>query len=198
MDLFNNSPNLLPFDGEVYNFGILLDHKTSSNLFLKLMDTIPWQRDELVVYGKTIISKREAAWIGDKQLNYTYSGVTKRPSEWTSELLELKNKIEQICGTRFNSCLLNLYHDGAEGMSWHSDNEKELGEQPIIASLSIGATRKFYFRHKTSKTKVELILESGHLLVMQGKTQKFWQHSVPKMLAIKSPRINLTFRNIQI
>jgi alkylated DNA repair dioxygenase AlkB len=198
MDLFKQSNNLLPFDGEVINHGILLNKKYSSSLMTTLVQSIPWQRDELIIYGKTIISKREAAWIGDNQLNYTYSGVTKTPSEWTPELLELKTSIESKCGSKFNSCLLNLYHDGSEGMSWHSDNEKELGEQPIIASLSLGAIRKFYFRHKLTKTKVETLLESGSLLVMQGKTQEFWQHSVPKMRAVKSPRINLTFRNIQI
>jgi alkylated DNA repair dioxygenase AlkB len=127
---------------------------------------------------------------------YTYSSTTKRALAWTTELSELKQIIEGYAGTKFNSCLLNLYHNGNEGMGWHSDDEKPLGKNNTIASLSFGAERKFSFKHKQTKQTVSVVLEHGSLLVMKGATQSNWLHSLPKSKNITQPRINLTFRTI--
>ncbi|MEY4484578.1 MAG: hypothetical protein RL693_2030, partial [Verrucomicrobiota bacterium] len=128
--------------------------------------------------------------------SYTYSGTTKQALVWTEELRELKVLVEKFSGTSFNSCLLNLYHDGDEGMAWHSDDEKSLGRNTTIASLSFGAERKFCFKHKRTQQTVSLMLESGSLLVMKDATQSYWLHRLPKSAKIKTPRINLTFRTI--
>ena len=199
MNLFETKiENILPFDGDVFYYGVIMNQKKATYYFDKLLNTIQWKHDELIIFGKHIITKRKVAWYGNKGLEYTYSNSTKKAIVWTNELIELKKSIEKISNTSFNSCLLNLYHDGEEGMSWHSDNEKELGEDPIIASLSLGAGRKFVFKHKISKQKVSIYLERGSLLVMKGKTQGLWLHALPKTKKVKSPRINLTFRKILI
>ncbi len=134
------------------------------------------------------------AWYGDQEYAYSYSNITKQALVWTPQLLEIKNKVEQVCGSAFNSCLLNLYHDGNEGMSWHSDNEKAMGKNTAIASLSLGAQRKFAFKHKATKQTTDVILQTGSLLLMKGATQTHWLHSLPKSKKITTPRINLTFR----
>jgi len=199
MNLFETKgENILPFDGDVINYGVIMNHQKATHFFDKLLNKIEWKHDELIIFGKHIITKRKVAWYGNKGIEYNYSNSTKKAIAWTNELLELKNSIEKITDTSFNSCLLNLYHDGEEGMSWHSDNEKELGEDPIIASLSLGTGRKFVFKHKITKQKVSVFLESGSLLVMKGKTQELWLHALPKTKKIHSPRINLTFRKILI
>lgn len=199
MNLFETkSENILPFDGDVIYYGVIMNQKKATYYFDKLLNTIQWKHDELIIFGKHIITKRKVAWYGNKGLEYTYSNSTKKAITWTDELLELKHSIENISDTSFNSCLLNLYHDGEEGTSWHSDNEKELGEDPIIASLSLGTGRKFVFKHKITKQKVSVFLEIGSLLVMKGKTQEHWLHTIPKTKKVHSPRINLTFRKIII
>jgi alkylated DNA repair dioxygenase AlkB len=136
------------------------------------------------------------AWFGDAAYRYTYSGVTRTALAWTADLLALKTLVEERTRARFNSCLLNRYASGREGMAWHSDDEGSLGRDPVIASLSFGAQRRFAFRHKRDGHGVELILEHGSLLVMAGATQHHWQHALPKSAKIDGERINLTFRRM--
>jgi len=198
MDLFNQDreQNLLPHDGKAIYYGPVLSWKESRYYFERLLNTIEWQNDQLVLFGKQITTKREVAWYGEKNYSYTYSNATKEALIWTKELKELKQKVESVSGDQFNSCLLNLYHSGEEGMSWHSDDEQELGKNTTIASLSLGAQRKFTFKHKETKEKVEVILENGSLLVMKGTTQTHWLHALPKSQKVRQARINLTFRTI--
>ena len=147
---------------------------------------------------KKIITKRKVAWYGDTNYYYHYSNVTKQALLWTKELLELKEIVEKESSATYNSCLLNLYHSGEEGMAWHSDGEKMLKKNGEIASLTLGAERKFSFKHKETKHKVDIVLEKGSLLVMKGTTQTNWLHRLPPTKLIKTPRINLTFRTILI
>lgn len=199
MDLFPHDPdkNLLPEDGSLKYMGRIMALEEADRYFQRLLKEIEWRQDEVVIFGKKIITKRKVAWYGDKDFSYTYSGRTRTALPWTAALLELKAIVEELSGSCFNSCLLNLYHSGEEGMSWHSDNEKELGEEPVIASLSLGAERKFAVKHKESKEKLTLQLENGSLLVMSGPMQQYWLHSLPKTKKVHAPRINLTFRNIR-
>jgi len=200
MNLFeiniNPKKNYLPTDGTVNYYGKLLNQNEADHFLKKLLTTIEWRNDEAIIFGKKIITKRKVAWYGDKEYEYTYSKISKLALNWTPELLELKNIIEQQTNESFNSCLLNLYHNGNEGMEWHSDNEKKLKNNGAIGSLSFGAERKFAFKHKISKEKVSLILEHGSLLVMKDETQKHWLHKLPKTTSINTPRVNLTFRTI--
>lgn len=198
MDLFNTvrTANLLPYDGESYYYGKIMSVTDARYYLQKLLDDIAWKNDEAVIFGRHIITKRKVAWYGDSDYSYTYSKITKQALEWTPELLALKQLTEQRTGTAFNSCLLNLYHDGNEGMAWHSDDEKSLGKNTSIASLSFGAERKFAFKHRESKHTFSLMLESGSLLLMKGATQSNWLHQLPKTTKVTSPRINLTFRTM--
>ena len=201
MELFENiadpHKNLLPQDGTVNYYGKILEEEKANQFYLKLLNEIEWRNDEAVIFGKKIITKRKVAWYGDENFEYTYSNSTKKALKWTPELVELKKLTEEKTGEKFNSCLLNLYHDGNEGMAYHSDGEKDLKKNGAIASLSFGAERKFSFKHKTTKEKVELTLANGSLLVMKGETQKFWLHRLPPTKKIFTPRINLTFRTIE-
>lgn len=196
MDLFNTNPNILPYDGESLYYGHVLSISEASRYFDALLHSIAWQHDEAIIYGKHYITKRKVAWYGNERFNYTYSNTTKQALPWTPELKELLERVENITGTQFNSCLLNLYHTGEEGMAWHSDDEKALGHNTVIASLSLGAARKFSFKHKQTGEKKDIILEPGSLLVMQGTTQTNWLHRLPPSKKIKNARINLTFRTI--
>ena len=200
MDLFENSidktKNWLPKDGTVNYYGKLFNQKEADNYIEKLLNTIEWRNDEANIFGKKIITKRKVAWYGDKSFEYTYSNTTKYALPWTKELLELKTVVEKETGERFNSCLLNLYHNGDEGMAWHSDGETDLKKDGAIGSLSFGAERKFAFKHKQTSEKVELILEHGSLLVMKDTTQTFWLHRLPPTKRVTKPRVNLTFRTI--
>lgn len=198
MDLFNTGTieNILPDDGTVTYYGKVLQREQISFYFDRMLNSIEWKNDEAVIYGKHFITKRKVAWYGDSEYEYTYSNTTRKALVWTKELLELKAIVEQITGTRFNSCLLNLYHNGSEGMAWHSDNEKSLGKNTVIASLSLGAERKFSFKHKRTKQVVSLVLESGSLLVMKDETQTNWLHRLPETTKVLKPRISLTFRTI--
>ncbi len=168
----------------------------ANNYFDLLFETIEWKNDEAKIFGKHYITKRKAAWYGDSNFSYTYSNTTKHALSWTKELQELKQLVEGLTNTKFNSCLLNLYHDGNEGMAWHSDDEKSLGKDTTIASMSFGAERKFAFRHKTTKETIALNLENGSLLVMAGATQSNWLHLLPPTKKVSEPRINLTFRTM--
>ncbi|GAA3634228.1 alpha-ketoglutarate-dependent dioxygenase AlkB family protein [Flavivirga jejuensis] len=189
--------NLLPKNGVVNYHGKLLNQNEANQYLESLLNNIAWRNDEAIIFGKKIITKRKVAWYGEKPFEYTYSKTTKLALPWTKELLELKTKVEQKTGETFNSCLLNLYHNGNEGMAWHSDGEKDLKKNGAIASLSFGAERKFAFKHKETKEKVTLVLEHGSLLVMKGTTQTNWLHRLPPTKLIHSPRINLTFRTIE-
>ncbi|PCJ82516.1 MAG: alpha-ketoglutarate-dependent dioxygenase AlkB [Bacteroidetes bacterium] len=200
MDLFNNTidhnTNVLSKDGIVNYYGTLLSVSQSNSYFDQLLHNVEWKNDEAFMYGKRIVTKRKVAWYGDKPYQYTYSNTTKLALPWTTALLELKEMVEQKTEEKYNSCLLNLYHNGSEGMAWHSDGEKDLKKNGAIASLSLGAERKFAFKHKETKEKVSLLLKNGSLLVMKGATQTFWLHRLPPTKLIHTPRINLTFRTI--
>lgn len=200
MDLFGNlvdaNENLLSKDGTVNYYGKIIDQEEADAFYLQLLENIEWKNDEAVIFGKKILTKRKVAWYGDDNYEYTYSNSTKKAIPWTPELLKLKALAEEKTGEEFNSCLLNLYHNGEEGMAYHSDGEKDLKKNGAIASLSFGAERKFSFKHKFTKEKVELLLEHGSLLVMKDQTQSFWLHRLPPTKKIHTPRINLTFRTI--
>ena len=200
MDLFNQNThsNMLPYEGEVIYEGSIFNRKQITSYYQNLLHQIPWQNDEAIIFGKHHITKRKVAWYGDKVYSYTYSGVTKQAHLWTPELLQLKQKVEEISSTTYNSCLLNLYHDGTEGMGWHSDAEKTLLENGTIASITFGAERKFSFKHKVTRQRVDILLENGSLLLMKGTTQKKWLHRLPPTKKVFSPRINLTFRTVII
>ncbi len=189
--------NLLPVNGEAFYFGKIFSEAEAEKLFEELFEKAEWQHDEVMIFGKKITTGRKTAWYGEKEFEYTYSKMTKKARLWIPELLPMKEKVEGVTGLQFNSCLLNLYHSGEEGMGWHSDAEAELGKQPAIASVSLGAQRKFVLKNKASAEKIELQLEPGSLLLMAGETQQHWLHSLPKTKKVKEPRINLTFRNIK-
>ncbi|MBI3234132.1 MAG: alpha-ketoglutarate-dependent dioxygenase AlkB [Bacteroidetes bacterium] len=200
LDLFNDhlKKNILPRDGEVIYYGCIFTHEESNIYYKQLLEYIDWKNDEAYIYGKLIVTKRKAAWYGDQAFDYTYSKRTKTALPWTTELLSLKQLIEQKTNETYNSCLLNLYHDGNEGMAWHSDDEPALKKYGSIASLSFGAERKFSFKHKLSKETVSIVLEHGSMLEMKNETQQFWLHKLPTTTKVTSPRINLTFRNIVV
>lgn len=189
--------NFLPFDGMVNYYGKIFDMNLSDIFFDTLLKTIEWKNDEAIIYGKHIITKRKVAWYGEKPYEYKYSNITKTALLWTRELIEIKKVIETISGEHFNSCLLNLYHNGDEGMAWHSDGEKDLKKDGAIASISFGAERKFSFKHKETKETVSILLEHGSLLMMAGTTQSHWLHRLPPTKRAFNPRINLTFRQIE-
>jgi len=201
MDLFNfeidKTKNWLPYEGTVNYYGKLFNQKEADFYLNRLLETIEWRNDEAIIFGKKIITKRKVAWYGEKPFEYTYSNTTKHALFWTKELVELKALMENETGETFNSCLLNLYHNGDEGMAWHSDGETDLKKDGAIGSLSFGAERKFAFKHKESKEKVELFLEHGSLLVMKGTTQTHWLHRLPPTKKVHTPRVNLTFRTIE-
>ena len=201
MDLFTNqidpNQNILPKDGTVNYFGPIAELEKADFYFDRLLNTISWEHDEVQMFGKQITTKRKLGWYGEEPFEYTYSNTTKKALFWTPELMELKNLTESRTNETYNSCLLNLYHSGEEGMGWHTDDEKELKPNGAIASLSFGAERKFVFKHKTTKEMVELWLDHGSLLVMKGETQTHWLHRLPPTKKIGAPRINLTFRTIK-
>ena len=197
MDLFQSEDeNLLPQDGTLLDFGCIYSSAESQRIFQELMDQANWKNDEVFLFGKKHITARKTAWYGTKKFAYTYSNSTRFAEPFSGALSAVKAKVEDTLEESFNSCLLNLYHDGNEGMGYHADNEKELRKHGSIASLSFGATRKFVFKHNSLALKKELILQPGQLIVMKDETQDFWKHALPKTKKVKSPRINLTFRNV--
>ncbi len=200
MDLFSSTidknKNLLPYDGTVHYFGQLFPVAQANAYFEALINTIKWKNDEVFIMGKHIITKRKVAWYGDDEYAYTYSRSTKYALPWTKELLELRNIAEEHTGSTYNSCLLNLYHNGNEGMAYHSDDEKALGKSTSIASMSFGAERKFLFKHKVSKETIGMFLENGSLLEMKDTTQTNWLHRLPPTKKIITARVNLTFRSM--
>jgi alkylated DNA repair dioxygenase AlkB len=197
MSLFPNDSalNLLPFDGELYYFGPVFSIAEANHWQQILTQKVDWKNDELLMFGKKIVTSRKVALYADNTTTYTYSKQTKQALALTTELLQLKQIIEAKTAQTFNMCLLNLYHHGKESMGWHSDNESELQHNGSIASISLGAERKFMFKHKESKKVIALNLEHGSLLLMKGLIQQHWLHQLPAMAKVEAPRINLTFRN---
>lgn len=184
----------LPDSDIIYFPGFIPLEKAQQN-FQYFEETIPWQQDKIKVFGKVHDQPRLTALFGNNQKPYSYSGITMHPHLFTPELSQIKNAIEKVADTKFTTCLLNYYRDGKDSNGWHSDDEKELGTNPIIASVSLGAERFFHLRKKADKTqKHKILLESGSLLLMKGKTQHCWQHQIPKTSKPIGSRINLTFR----
>jgi alkylated DNA repair dioxygenase AlkB len=196
IDLFTPyGSNLLPYDGEAYYYGRFLD---DPDYYLKvLLDTVPWKNDEIRIMGTIKQARRMVAWYGDSAFSYTYSGVERIAYPWSEDLIRLKRIVEGKLEETFNACLLNFYHDGSEGMGWHSDNEDSLVAGSTIASVSLGAERKFSLKHKRTKETVSVKLEHGSLLVMKGETQANWLHSLPVSTVIHQSRVNLTFRKMK-
>jgi len=194
--LFSSIPQVLdlPQADISYYQNFIADH---SVIYHQLLNDLQWRQDTLRMYGKSVLIPRMNAWYGDKGAAYTYSGLNMSPIPWTDSLLALKQQVEQQLNTRFNSVLANYYRDGADSVAWHSDDEAELGHQPIIASLSFGATRRFSLRQRQQQTTpVHIDLEGGSLLVMAGSTQQYWHHQIPKTAKPVAGRINLTFRRV--
>lgn len=188
--------NVLPQDGEANYHGVVLEDNAADFFLEHFLNAIEWRNDEAIVFDKKIITKRKVAWYGSRPFDYTYSKITRSALPWTSQLLELKQLIETITSETFNSCLLNLYHTGDEGMAWHSDNERQLKRHGAIASVSLGAQRNFAFKHKHTQQTHTTLLQHGSLLVMQGTTQDHWLHRLPPSKKVHTPRVNLTFRTV--
>ncbi len=201
MDLFSdittNPITLIAKDGKVTYLGTIMSATEADDYFERLWHDIAWKNDEAVIFGRHLTTKRKVAWYGDKPFQYSYSNTTKHALPWNKELLVLKHLAQELSGETFNSCLLNLYHNGSEGMAWHSDGEKDLKKNGAIASLSFGAERKFAFKHKQTKELVSLKLQHGSLLIMKDTTQSHWLHRLPPTKTVTEPRINLTFRTIE-
>ena len=200
-DLFAPAPtdNLLPYDGQVNDLGIVIDD--ARTLYDALLTALPWQSDIVTLFGTTHVTTRQIVWMGTEDIRYHYSGHGRQAIPWSDTVFHVKQHIERLLSNigvtaDFNSCLLNYYPSGTDGMGYHADDEKELGDQPIIASLSLGATRKFVFKHKKTQDKVALCLESGQLVVMHGDTQTFWKHTITKTKKVSTGRISLTFRRM--
>jgi alkylated DNA repair dioxygenase AlkB len=189
---------IIDTDGEVILYKKFFNLETSKHLFSELYTKINWRQENIKIYGKKISLPRLTAWYGDEGKSYTYSGIEQHPEPWLPVLEIIKLKVEEVAEVTFNSVLLNLYRHGQDSVAWHSDDEPELGENPIIASLSFGATRRFSLKHKyESDYYYNIDLTPGSLLLMQGETQHYWLHQVPKTKRNVTPRINLTFRVIK-
>jgi alkylated DNA repair dioxygenase AlkB len=191
-DGFNNIKN-----GEIQFFHRFFE-KNDADFFLNyLISNIAWKQESMSMYGKKVDFPRLTAWYGENDKPYTFSGITLHPNPWTNQIVQIKKRIEEFTNAQFNSVLLNRYRNGNDSISWHTDAEKELGTNPIIASVNFGATRKFQLRHIFTKEKLEIELSHGSVLIMQGELQHFWQHQVPKTSKPVSERVNLTFRVIK-
>lgn len=185
-------------DAEIIYFPSFLSKEEADFLFQELLEKTPWQQDEITVYGKNHLQPRLTALYGNEGKPYSYSNITMHPHYWTLTLQKLKSLVENISETNFTTVLLNYYRDGKDSNGWHADNEKELGKNPVIASLSLGAERNFQLKHNfDASQKMNIVLENGSLLLMKGPTQHFWKHQVPKTAKPVGQRINLTFRTIE-
>lgn len=206
MDLFTQNEKIKPRefekysvkDGEIWFMPNFMPLDKTDEYFQALLSTINWKQEQIKMYGKTYPVPRKTAWYGEDGFNYKYSGINCRPDPWTKELLDIKKVIEYfVRDHKFNSVLLNLYRNGNDKVSWHADDEPELAENPTISSVSLGATRRFDFRHKEDpKEKFQIELTSGSLIVMTGTLQHYWLHQIPVQKKINEPRINLTYRTI--
>lgn len=169
----------------------------ANSLFSSLREKIKWKQESMQMYGREVQFPRLTAWYGENDKPYSFSGITLQPFPWTSELMSIKKDIEPLSGVSFNSVLLNLYRDGKDSISWHTDAEKELGKNPVIASVNFGAERVFQLRHMQTQERIDIPLKHGSLLIMLGELQHFWQHQIPKTKKPVGERINLTFRVIR-
>ena len=200
-DLFGFTPE--PGDaveltnGEYSYFPNFFNKADADRMQRAFMEKIEWKQEEMNMYGKVVKFPRLTAWYGDDDKPYSFSGITLKPHPWNTELVEIKGLIEPLSKVNFNSVLLNRYRNGSDSISWHTDAEKELGANPVIASVNFGAERKFQLRHVNTKEKIEITLQHGSLLIMKGELQHFWQHQVPKTKREVKERINLTFREIK-
>jgi len=188
--------NILPVDGELYLIKGFYQKTEAQQLFELLLSGLAWQQEQIFVYGRWLKVPRLMCWYGDKQAEYKYSGVNHKPLPWTDELWAIKQKIQHLYPAEFNSVMANLYRNGNDSMGCHADDEKELGENPVIASLSLGEQRLLRFRHQNSKEILDVVLEQGDLLLMAGEIQHYWKHELPKTKKLKTERINLTYRKV--
>ena len=189
--------NLIPHQGEAYLFTQFWLPSEATLLMEDLLHNVPWKQDPIKIFGKEVLQPRLTCWFGDPGIDYSYSGITMRSETWNEPLLTIKNKIEPVAGVRFTGALLNLYRNGQDSMGWHRDNERELGKNPVIGSVSLGETRRFQFRNYESKKElISIDLSHGSFLLMRGETQHFWEHRIPKTAIVTQRRINITFRII--
>lgn len=189
--------NLLSKDGEAFLFEDLFTKEESDQLFERLLREVLWKHEPIKIFGKDVLQPRLTAWYGDEGMSYRYSGITMQPIPWNDDLNFIKQRIEQVTNHSFNSALLNLYRDGNDSVGWHRDNEKSLGINPIIGSVSFGTARDFHLKHVSdNEPKVKVPLTHGSLLLMKGETQHHWLHSIQKEPKVHSGRINITFRTI--
>lgn len=189
-------PSLVSHEGEVFLFEQFVAADEAARLTDQLCRELDWRAESILLYGRQVSVPRRVCWYGDAGATYTYSGVTHTPLPWPSLLVDLRMRIQSLVGVQFNSVLGNLYRDGNDSMGWHADKERELGRNPVIASLSFGAQRLFKLRHNKSGETVEIILPSGSLLLMAGALQHHWRHCLPKIRGIDALRVNLTFRYV--
>ncbi len=187
-------------DGDIRLVPHFLPNSRADAYFEGLVGAVDWEQHEIRIGGRIVASPRLSAWYGDSGASYRYSGLSLEPRPWSPLMRELKAQVEEVSGSLFNSVLLNLYRDGVDSMGWHSDDERELGERPVIASVSLGATRRFRLRHKKRPDLEPVVigLEHGSLLIMKGETQRFWKHQLPKSKKVSEPRLNLTFRSVRV
>jgi len=197
--LFQSEPIALHLpDAEIIYFPDFFDKKEANAIFAELLAKTPWQQDEITVYGKKHLQPRMTALYGNEGKSYSYSNIKMQPNHWTLLLQKMKFYVESVSSTNFTTVLLNYYRDGNDSIGWHADNEKELGTNPVIASVSFGAERTFQLKHNSDKNqKKNIVLEHGSLLLLKGPTQHFWKHQIPKTSKPMGPRINLTFRTIK-
>ncbi len=201
LNLFNDKPNqkeeiVQVKNGEYIYLSHFFDGADSNKYLTHFLESIHWKQEEMKMYGKLVKLPRLIAWYGDNAKSYTSSETELIPEGWTKELVTIKEMLEKTCQTKFNSVLLNLYRNGNDSISWHTDDEKELGENPVIVSVSFGATRKFQLRHKETKERIDIELQHGSVLIMQGALQHYWDHQIPKTKKQVGERISLTFRYI--
>lgn len=186
-------------DGQIAYFSQAFDEQEADVYWQHCIDSLAWRQDSIRIANKQILIPRLQCWYGDTGTDYRYSGLTLTPLPWPPFLLQIKQRVESLCQHRFNAVLANYYRDGRDSVDWHSDDEAELGVEPVIASLSLGAVRRFEMKHRYNKAlrPSNIQLAHGSLLLMKGKTQQYWRHRLPKDVSIAAPRINLTFRMIR-
>jgi alkylated DNA repair dioxygenase AlkB len=196
-DQHTSAREVLPYGGSARYYPGAFSADASMAIMAKLIRDTEWKQEYVNFYGKRHPIPRETAWFGDSGAIYKYSKISNEPSPWTATLVEVKQKVELLAGVSFNSVLINRYRNGSDSVAWHSDDEPELGPQPVIGSVSFGATRTFQFKsNRDGEDRVNLLLESGSVLIMSGDSQSAWKHQIPKERSVKGERLNLTFRVI--
>jgi alkylated DNA repair dioxygenase AlkB len=196
---FNSEPReILPCDGSAVLHESFLEPTAADEILARLLGEVSWQHHSITLFGRVVPEPRMSSWIADVGVSYLYSGRRRQPAPWTDTLTYLRDKAGDLAGNRFNSVLANLYRSGNDSMGWHADDEPELGPEPVIASISLGAERRFDFRHNITGDRASTILPHGSLLVMSGESQHAWKHRMAKTARVHEPRINLTFRSVMI